>query len=585
MERGRWVTPVFPPAAQTKNVSYMNLLRLGLICCLLSGLALGLQAQDSNDGGRISGSLESTGNVFLRDSSIGAANTPQYDRQFFGADAWLNVNYSNWGFDFGLRFDLFNNSNLLNPQGSYTAQGIGRWYIRKNLDKITISGGYLYDQIGSGIIFRAYEERTLAIDNALFGVQVAVNPFADWHFKVFSGLQKQQFGLYNSVISGFSTEGFIAVKEGSKLSLAPGFGVVHRTLDDASMNSLVATINTYLKEDAFVPVNNTYAFSVFNTLSAGPINWYLEGAYKTEDNLNDPFGVRNTISGDTVVGPKFFKSDGSILYTSISYANKGWGLTLEGKRTENFSFRTRPQEELNRGLVNFLPPMTRVNTYRLTARYNAATQELGEYAFQADIRYAPSRKISFNVNFSNLTDLEGDLLYREIFTQMTLKKARKWLLTTGVQFQNYNQEVYEFKPNVPIVETITPYVDFLYRIDRKKSIRFEAQYMQVGKDDKDVRHDYGNWLFGLVEFSIAPHWTFTVSDMLNVAPGKNSRQDLDDPGDTVTSYPRFDVFYNYKSSRFSLSYVKQVEGVVCSGGVCRLEPAFSGVKLSMSSSF
>ncbi|MFN9380586.1 MAG: DUF6029 family protein, partial [Bacteroidota bacterium] len=36
---------------------------------------------------------------------------------------------------------------------------------------------------------------------------------------------------------------------------------------------------------------------------------------------------------------------------------------------------------------------------------------------------------------------------------------------------------------------------------------------------------------------------------------------------------------------FSLSYIKQVEGVICTGGICRLEPAFSGVRLSLNSSF
>ncbi|MCB0664157.1 MAG: hypothetical protein KDC24_15535, partial [Saprospiraceae bacterium] len=48
--------------------------------------------------GSLSGNLQANGNFFMRDSLIGANNTPQYDRQLFGADAWLNLNYSNWGF-------------------------------------------------------------------------------------------------------------------------------------------------------------------------------------------------------------------------------------------------------------------------------------------------------------------------------------------------------------------------------------------------------------------------------------------------------------------------------------------------------
>lgn len=537
----------------------------------------------AQDGGRISGNLETNANFFIRDSLIGAANTPQYDRQLYGAEAWLNLTYSNWGFDFGLRFDLFNNSNLLNPTGSYTDQGIGRWFIKKKIHKLGITVGYLYDQIGSGIIFRAYEQRPLLIDNALFGARLTYDIAPDWEIKVFTGLQKQQFDTYGSVIKGISLDGFVTGDSTSTWSLAPGVGVVNRTLDDASMNSLVATINTYSKADAFVPDYNTYAFSLYNTLTAGNFSWYVEGAYKTEDNMNDPFGefVRDSV---TFIGNKFFSESGSVIYTSLGYAQKGFGITLEGKRTENFDFRTRPQEQLNRGLVNFLPPVTRVNTYRLTARYNAATQTLGELALQADVFYRPSRKWGFNVNFANITDLDQNLLYRELYTEVQFKHKRTWNILGGLQIQRYNQEVFEFKPGVPIVETLTPYVDVLYKFDRKKAIRFEMQYMNTGKDEKsNEKHDYGDWLFGLVEFSIAPHWTFTVSDMYNIGPGKNSP--VEDGAKKAIHYPRFDIFYTHKSNRFSLSYVKQVEGVVCTGGICRLEPAFSGVKMTVNSSF
>ena len=89
----------------------------------------------------------------MRDSLIGAANIPQYDRQLFGGQAWLDLGYSIQGFDLGLRFDMFNNSNLLNPSDSYTGEGIGRWHVAKTIDKFNIRIGHIYDQIGSGIIY------------------------------------------------------------------------------------------------------------------------------------------------------------------------------------------------------------------------------------------------------------------------------------------------------------------------------------------------------------------------------------------------------------------------------------------------
>ncbi|MCF8244876.1 MAG: DUF6029 family protein [Saprospiraceae bacterium] len=559
-----------------------------LLLVLLTVVSQTVTAQDAeneqttNNQGRLSGNLSMNGNFFIRDSAIGAANTPQYDRQLFGADSWLNLNYQNWGFDMGIRFDMFNNSNLLNPTSSYTDLGIGRWYISKKINKLGITGGYIYDIIGSGIIFRAYEERPLAIDQALYGIRLTYGINENWTAKAFTGRQKQQFGTYASVLRGAAIDGYIG-SDSSSISLAPGFGVVARTLDDGSMNNLVATLNTYAKTDIFTPKYNTYALSFYNTLSSGPFSWYMEGAYKSADSFVDPFQERVTVSGDTVVG-RYVNGEGSVFYSSLSFAKSGLGLTVEGKRTENFDFRTNPQEAAARGLLHYIPPMARVNTYRLLARYAAATQFVGEQAFQVDARYAVNRKLSLSANFSNITNLDGDQLYREIFTEIYYKYKRKWTLTTGIQLQEYNQEVYYGKPDAPLLKTVTPYADFLYKFNTKTSIRLESQYMNMNKDH-GIRSDYGNWFFALAEFTLAPHWAITVSDMYNIDPGKLSPTDANTGKQDKIHYPRFDVYYTYHANRFSLSYVKQVEGIVCSGGICRLEPAFSGVKMSVNSTF
>ncbi|MEO1627599.1 MAG: DUF6029 family protein, partial [Bacteroidota bacterium] len=330
---------------------------------LLLSLSVVSHAQE---GAYLSGNLELNGNFFQTDSTIGAFNTPQYDRQLYSADAWLQLNYSYKGFDVGLRFDLFNNSNLLNPQGSYNDQGIGRWYIKKQVNKLGISVGYLYDQVGSGIIFRAYEQRPLLIDNALFGARLTYDILPDWQIKAFTGRQKRQFDLYGSVVRGISFDGFLNGGEGDKAwSMAPGFGVVSRTLDDGTMNVIVGTINTYAVADSIVPKYNTHAISVYNTLTFGNFSWYIEGAFKTEETYFDPFALKASRVDTTFTVGKLVSNIGTVFYTNIGYAADGLGISLEAKRTEGFSYRPDPLQIGNQGLLNFLPPMSRINTYRL----------------------------------------------------------------------------------------------------------------------------------------------------------------------------------------------------------------------------
>ena len=526
--------------------------------------------------GIFSGGLESNANFFQRDSLIGADGIPQYDHLLFGAEAWVNMAYQTGSWNFGVRFDAFQNSNLRDPNGAYTDQGIRYWYIKKQIKDLEITAGHMYDQIGSGIIYRAYEERALFIDNSLYGLRLKYDLNDAWSVKAFTGKQSNLFDTYPGVLKGGSLEGFLSFGEEKPFTIAPGIGLLNRTLAEETMSDLVNILKTYLPEDRVIPVYNTYAASVFSTFSYDAWTMYLEGAYKTPEVFNDPNALKTSISGALTPG-KYVKAPGSVVYTSLSYGKKGLGITGEFKRTENFDFRTSPTLSLTNGLIHFIPPMNRVNAYRLTARYSPATQLLSEMAYQLDIRYAINKNLSFNINFSNITELDNTLLYREIYTEFLYKKDRKYRLTAGIQFQNYNQQIYEVVPGAPMLQTITPYFDFLYKLDRRKSLRFEGQYLHS-------EQDFGSWVFGLVEFTMAPKWGFELSGMYNIAPTEKAPENEDGSAIKVL-YPTAGVTYTNGSNRYSLRYVKQVEGIVCSGGVCRLEPAFSGFKLSVNSSF
>ena len=541
------------------------LLNIFLLTFCLGISPIFAQDWEDNNGGtesKLTGELETQANFFIRDSTIGAANTPQYDRQKFGSNTWMALNYRNWGFDIGIRFDAFSNSNLLDPMDSYTAVGIGRWHIMKSIGKLDLTAGYIYDQIGSGTIFRAYENRALAIDNALVGLRLKYNLTPNLYVKGFMGKQKmveKQKNLletYDPIIAGVNIDYYGGITD--NLSIAPGIGIVRRTLDDATMNIIAQDISSYMPEDKFIPKYTTYVVGAYNTLNYKNLSWFVEGVYKTAEAIN-------TLRTDGVLENK----DGYTTLTNLTYSMKGFSALASYKRTENYVFRTSPLQTLNRGQIAFLPPMARQNTYRLNSRYNAATQELGEQAFQIDLMYSYKKKWQFLFNYSDIKNLKNERLYRELYIEASYKSKGPWKLIAGFQTQIYNQSVFEFKPNVPLVRTYIPFAEFVYRISDTKSLRIESQYMHS-------KEDYGSWFYMLLEFNIAPKWSFSITDMVNVQSNKYSK-----PKHFYTAL----VSYTEGSTMLGLSFVKQVEGIVCTGGVCRYEPAFSGVRLGAQTRF
>ncbi|MFI5170845.1 MAG: DUF6029 family protein [Chitinophagales bacterium] len=506
-----------------------------------------------------SGDLQVNSEFYQRDSTIGATGTPHYDNLLSGGDAWLNTYFRNdqFGLEAGLRLDIFNNSNLHDPGTPFTDAGIGRWYISKTIDQLKITGGYIYEQFGTGLVYRSYEERPLGIDNALFGLEIEYNISENWNVKVLGGQMKNLFTRYDPVIKGANIEGMIPTKN-KNILIAPGAALINRTIDQENMNIIVAQINGYELEDRFVPKYNMYAGSIYNTLTIKDISWYIEYAKKSHEAIKD-------------IASQLVDEDGSVIYSSLSYSTSkignGFGLTGQIRVVDNWVMRVSPNETLLDGIMDYLPSLTKQNSLRLTARYQAVAQELGELAYQINGTYTPKKGYTINLNYSNVSN-DSLQLFTEIFGDFEMRKP-KYKLLLGGQYLTYNQEVFENHPDVPVVKTITPFAELTYKFDKKKSMRVELQY-------QNCEQDFGSWVYGLVEYNIAPKWSFALSDMWNYDPLK-----------TEEALHYYSIFggYTHKSSRFTLNYVKQIAGIVCTGGVCRYEPAFSGLKAGLITTF
>lgn len=222
-------------------------------------------------------------------------------------------------------------------------------------------------------------------------------------------------------------------------------------------------------------------------------------------------------------------------------------------------------------MINHLPAFTQEHTYTLPAYYPYATQLVpGEWAWQAEAGYNFPRKtalggkygMNVKVNFSHVR-WEGETFYQDFDVQLTRKLSQDFKLILMYMNQRYNMTVVEGHGGM--VNTNIFVADGKYQFSPKVTLRGELQYMAT-------RQDEGDWFFGLLELSLAPHWMFTFSDQYNVSTSH-------------IHYYLGGVTFNTGAHRLQLSYGRTQEGYNCSGGVCRYVPASKGLSLSYNYNF
>lgn len=550
------------------------------IWMVVSSMVFFTQAQDK---GSFSGNLFTNFQKYMRDDKIGA-NTKVYKENSASLDAWLFMQYRIKDYAFTVRYDMFNNSPLLNPQSSYTNHGIGYWQIMKKMQKLEITAGSFYDILGSGILFRAYEQRALGIDYALQGLKVEYQLNPTWRIKGFGGNQKgnisNRFTFAPQFINGANLDGNIYFKNEKLGSLNLGASYLNRTLGKSTMDELVNEINTYDISKRFNPKNNVYGFNAYFTYQVGAIQWNVEGVYKTAEAIR-------------MLDAKLEKHDGKVFRSSISYTPKAFklgkqkasfGMNIQGRHVDKFQLKTSPNEQLLNGLISFLPSLTRQNAYRLLARYNAPAQDLGENGIQGEIEFKPRKgtHITFNTSFVNSLALNGKnnapmLLFREYYGEWLQNVGERVKLKLGLQSVEYNQARYEAEAEYDNVKTFTPFFEFNYRSAKNRSIRIEGQYLST-------KQDQGSFANLIVEYFPVPKLSIAVGDMVNSEPHRydNMKGII---ADEILHYPSCFITYTQSQNVYTFAYLKQQQGVNCSGGICRIEPAFSGFRFSLRSTF
>ncbi|MFZ9778126.1 MAG: DUF6029 family protein, partial [Schleiferiaceae bacterium] len=135
-----------------------------------AGTALAQQSQMDALGGTLRAVVQMDAQVYVRDSVLDPAGDYYPDEKALG-QGWALFSYERGNLRMGMRYENYQNAILGFPTG-YRGEGITYRYAQWNQGKFDITVGNFFEQFGQGLIFRAYEERGLGLDNAMDGSRI-----------------------------------------------------------------------------------------------------------------------------------------------------------------------------------------------------------------------------------------------------------------------------------------------------------------------------------------------------------------------------------------------------------------------------
>lgn len=552
--------------------------RIAVVAALaIAGRAAQAQQADPTDGSgpgllqqaMLHGDFQTDVQSYKADPVIGAPAVPERIR----SNTFANLILSAGRFSAGVRYEAY----LAPLQGfdpRYRGQGFPYRYLTYDGGKLHVTVGNFYEQFGSGLIYRSYEERNLGLDNSLDGLRVKLEPRRGVRLTGMIGRQRFFFDKSPTLVRGLDAE--LALND-----LLPGLDSARTRLTIGG--SFVSKFQAD-EDPALVLPENVGAGAGRFTLTNGGFALNAEYARK----INDP-----SLGNDYIYRP------GQAALVSASWSLKGLGVIVAAKRVDNMDFRVDRSTTGNYGQINFLPALTRQHTYALAATiYPYATQPFGEMAGQAEVTYhVPKGTLGgvygtdVTVNYSAVNGIDKRLIgdqqgarlgyssdffkpgrtvyYRDFNVELHRRFTPRWKANAMYLHLTYNKDVVQGLAGYGVIDADIAILDVLHKLTPKHSIRVEAQTLQT-------KQDLGSWAMGLVEYTYSPHFFATVYDQYNYGNHYEAQR---------VHYLGGQVGYVGGTSRLALGYGRQRAGIVCVGGVCRFVPASNGVTLSITSSF
>ncbi|HET9056763.1 MAG TPA: DUF6029 family protein [Chitinophagaceae bacterium] len=531
---------------------------------------------------QLSGGFESNSSLYIDDSKIKLEEIEA--RQRFRSNNYLRIDYKLKKFTAGAQLESYEPKALLNYSPELDKTHLGTYFINYRNEKIRldVTAGHFYDQFGSGLVLRSWEDRQLGIANSIVGGMIKYSPVEPISITALYGKQRNGIGFNftDGKIGGLNTDIVLSsLFKAQKVKFGLGFSYVNRNEEITGVPGLK---------------DNTYLTSVRGDFSKGGFTTDFEYAFKSTDALVEYGRIRPELP-----------FDGDAYLFNIGYSKSGFGINANFRRLENFSFysqRNLAGNVYNQGIVNYIPALTKQYDYSLTNIYVYSAQpglsfepdrnKAGEIGWQIDL-FFKFKKESFlggkygtnvSVNYAQWYGLKGrydaserkykaDLFasgqkyYRDASIEIRKKWSNKWSSVITYLNQYYNsryvlEETGEVNANTVVI-------DNTHKLTKSKSIRWELQHQWADAS-------YKNWAASLLEFNFNSVWSVFAMDLYNYG---------NDVVDEQLHFYNFGASFNKGSSRVQLSYGRQRGGLICVGGVCRFVPQSAGLNLNVNFSF
>ena len=125
------------------------------------------EERDNKSKGYLTGSFESTSNYYHEDAKTNAT-VPDGK---FGSNNYVKLDYYNNRFSAGVQMEAYAPV-LVGYSHELKGINLTNYYVSWRDDSFSVTAGTFYEQFGSGLLFRSWEDRALGLNNSVMGARV-----------------------------------------------------------------------------------------------------------------------------------------------------------------------------------------------------------------------------------------------------------------------------------------------------------------------------------------------------------------------------------------------------------------------------